>query len=250
MKHRVISLMVSTGSFESMTNEIISLAVSGQSANVCVANVHMLVEAHEEASFATVVNSANMVTPDGMPLIWALRLLHGIKNDRVAGMDLLPGLLKAAIDKNLSVFFYGGSQKMLDATSEYIKSTYPALNIAGLYSPPFRQLTKDEDEFVIEMINNSGARLVFVVLGCPKQEKWMAAMKGKINATMVGVGGALPVLVGEQKRAPQWMQRNGLEWLYRLIQEPGRLWKRYFYTNAVFILLLIREKVKTIFNKQ
>lgn len=241
--------MISTGSFDSMTNEIIALAVSKQSANICVANVHMLVEAHEDASFATVVNSANMVTPDGMPLIWALRLLHGVKNDRVAGMDLLPSLLTGAIDKNLPVFFYGGSQKMLDATSGYIKNTYPSLNIAGLYSPPFRALTKEEDESVIEMINNSGARLVFVVLGCPKQEKWMASMKGKINATMVGVGGALPVLVGEQKRAPQWMQRNGLEWLYRLIQEPGRLWKRYFYTNAVFILLLIKEKLKAIFKK-
>lgn len=241
--------MVSTGSFKNMSDDIISLAVSGQSANVCVANVHMLVEAHEDASFATVVNSANIVTPDGMPLIWAMRLLHGVKNDRVAGMDLLPRLLNAAIEKNISVFFYGGSQKMLDATSAYIKNVYPALSIAGLYSPPFRPLTKEEDESVIKMINNSGARLVFVVLGCPKQEKWMDAMKGKINATMIGVGGALPVLVGEQKRAPQWMQRNGLEWLYRLIQEPGRLWKRYFYTNAVFILLLVKEKIRTIFKK-
>lgn len=241
--------MVSTGSFDAMSDDIISLAVSGQSANVCVANVHMLVEAHQDASFATVVNSANIVTPDGMPLIWAMRLLYGIKNDRVAGMDLLPRLLTTAIDKNISVFFYGGSQKMLDATSAYIQKAYPALKVAGLYSPPFRALTKEEDESVIEMINSSGARLIFVVLGCPKQEKWMDAMKGKINATMVGVGGALPVLVGEQKRAPQWMQKNGLEWLYRLIQEPGRLWKRYFYTNAVFILLLIKEKIKTLFKK-
>jgi N-acetylglucosaminyldiphosphoundecaprenol N-acetyl-beta-D-mannosaminyltransferase len=249
VKQKVISLMVSTGSFDTMSNDIMSLAISGQSANVCVANVHMLVEAHQDVSFATVVNSANIITPDGMPLIWAMRLLHGIKNDRVAGMDLLPRLLTTAIEKNISVFFYGGSQKMLDATAAYIQKAFPALKVAGLYSPPFRALTKEEDESVIEMINNSGARLVFVVLGCPKQEKWMNTMKGKINATMVGVGGALPVLVGEQKRAPQWMQKNGLEWLYRLIQEPGRLWKRYFYTNAVFILLLIKEKIKTLFKK-
>jgi N-acetylglucosaminyldiphosphoundecaprenol N-acetyl-beta-D-mannosaminyltransferase len=249
VKQKVISLMVSTGSFDTMSNDIMSLAISGQSANVCVANVHMLVEAYQDASFATVVNSANIITPDGMPLIWAMRLLHGIKNDRVAGMDLLPRLLTTAIEKNISVFFYGGSQKMLDATAAYIQKAFPALKVAGLYSPPFRALTKEEDESVIEMINNSGARLVFVVLGCPKQEKWMNTMKGKINATMVGVGGALPVLVGEQKRAPQWMQKNGLEWLYRLIQEPGRLWKRYFYTNAVFILLLIKEKIKTLFKK-
>jgi N-acetylglucosaminyldiphosphoundecaprenol N-acetyl-beta-D-mannosaminyltransferase len=235
--------MVSTGSFNSMADEIISLASAAESATVCVANVHMLVEAHQDVSFAEVVNNADLVTPDGMPLVWAMRLLHGIKNDRVAGMDLLPRLLSLALDKNLPVFFYGGSQKMLDATNIYIQKNYSLLKVAGMYSPPFRPLLAEEEAAVAERINNSGARLVFVVLGCPKQEKWMNTMKGKIHAAMVGVGGALPVLVGEQKRAPAWMQKNGFEWLYRLVQEPGRLWKRYFYTNTVFILLLVRAKL-------
>jgi N-acetylglucosaminyldiphosphoundecaprenol N-acetyl-beta-D-mannosaminyltransferase len=235
--------MVSTGSFNSMADEIISLASAAESATVCVANVHMLVEAHQDVSFAEVVNNADLVTPDGMPLVWAMRLLHGIKNDRVAGMDLLPRLLSLALDKNLPVFFYGGSQKMLDATNIYIQKNYSLLKVAGMYSPPFRPLLAEEEAAVADRINNSGARLVFVVLGCPKQEKWMNTMKGKIHAAMVGVGGALPVLVGEQKRAPAWMQKNGFEWLYRLVQEPGRLWKRYFYTNTVFILLLVRAKL-------
>jgi N-acetylglucosaminyldiphosphoundecaprenol N-acetyl-beta-D-mannosaminyltransferase len=209
----------------------------------------MLVEAHNDNSFATVVNTADMVTPDGMPLIWAIRLLHNHQNERVAGMDLLPALLKQASEKNVSVFFYGGSQKMLAATAKYVTEQFPSLKTAGLYSPPFRPLTVVEEEETVAMINNSGAGLVFVVLGCPKQERWMAAMKGRIHATMVGVGGALPVLVGEQKRAPRWMQQNGLEWLYRLIQEPGRLWKRYFYTNTVFLWLLLKAKLKLIFSK-
>jgi N-acetylglucosaminyldiphosphoundecaprenol N-acetyl-beta-D-mannosaminyltransferase len=250
VKHKVISLMVSTGSFNNMADEIISLASAAESATVCVANVHMLVEAHQDASFAEVVNNANMVTPDGMPLIWAMRLLHGVKNDRVAGMDLLPRLLSIAAEKSLPVFFYGGSQKMLDATDLYIRQNYSLLKVAGMYSPPFRPLSVEEESAVVDRINNSGARLVFVVLGCPKQEKWMNTMKGKINAAMVGVGGALPVLVGEQKRAPAWMQKNGFEWLYRLVQEPGRLWKRYFYTNTVFILLLAKAKVVSILKRK
>ncbi len=241
--------MVSTGSFKAMADEIISMASAGKSANVCVANVHMLVEAHQDPSFAKMVNNADLITPDGMPLIWAMRLLHGVKNDRVAGMDLLPRLLSISVEKNLPVYFYGGSQKMLDATGVYVRENYPLIKIAGMYSPPFRPLTSEEDTAVADQINNSGARLVFVVLGCPKQEKWMNSMKGKINAAMVGVGGALPVLVGEQKRAPAWMQKNGLEWLYRLIQEPGRLWKRYFYTNTVFILLLIKAKAASILKR-
>jgi len=133
---------------------------------------------------------------------------------------------------------------LLDKTLAYLRKQYPSLPIAGSYSPPFRKLTAPEDEAVVEQINKSGAQLVFVVLGCPKQEKWMAGMKGRINAAMVGIGGALPVLVGIHRRAPGWMQYAGLEWVYRLTQEPIRLFRRYSVTNSLFLYILIKEYLR------
>lgn len=204
----------------------------------------MSIEAHWDATFAAMVNGADLVTPDGMPLAKAMKLLHGIKQDRVAGMDLLPDLLQEAQKQNLIVFFYGGTEAMLDKTMDYVQVHYPQLKNHHYYSPPFRPLTIEEETDIISTINNSGAHLVFVALGCPKQEKWMASMKGKINACMIGIGGALPVMIGMQKRAPLWMQKLSLEWLYRLIQEPKRLFKRYFVTNSLFLWLLFKAYLK------
>ena len=130
---------------------------------------------------------------------------------------------------------------MLIKTEQHIAKNYPDLHLTGVHSPPFRQLTDEENEETCNLINMSGAKLVFVVLGCPKQEKWMASMKNKIHATMVGIGAAVPVMVKLQKRAPRWMQKTGMEWFFRLCQEPRRLFKRYFITNTVFIFLLSKE---------
>ena len=243
-KKRVLSIEVNAGSYQSFVETIIAAAKQRVSKYVCIANVHMLVEAHQDSTFAKVVNNADVVTPDGMPIAWAMKLLYKMKQDRVAGMDLLPDLLKQAEKLQLPVFFYGGTEEMLSATSRYIHQHYPQLHIADLYSPPFRMLTAAEEGNIVERINASGAAFVFVVLGCPKQEKWMASMKGRVNAVMVGIGGALPVMIGLQSRAPQWMQRNGLEWLYRFIQEPKRLFKRYAITNSIFLFLLLKELLK------
>lgn len=242
-KKKLLSIDISLGPYTGFTDELIGHALSSRSYYACVANVHMLVEAHKSAPFANIVNNADMVTPDGKPLTWGLRLLYGIKQQRVAGMDILPDLLAEAEKKQIPVGFYGGTPAMLDATEKYIRANYSQLKIACLYSPPFRPLTGEEEAGVVKMINDSGAKLVFAVLGCPKQEKWMADMKGKINAVMIGIGGALPVLVGMQKRAPKWMQRSGLEWFFRLSQEPRRLFKRYATTNSLFILLLLKKKL-------
>lgn len=239
-KEKIFSLCVSTGSYKEFVRTIINKAAAAESDYACVANVHMLAETYRWPAFAQTVNNAAIITPDGKPLTWALRLVHGIQQDRVSGMDLLPDLLSEAEASSLPVFFYGGSEAMLQKTAAYLKHEYPSLHVAGMHSPPFRQLTANEDEVVIKKINNTGAKLVFVVLGCPKQEAWMASMKGRINAFMIGVGGALPVLIGAQKRAPRWMQTGGLEWLYRLSQEPGRLFKRYAFTNSLFLYLFAK----------
>ena len=196
--------------------------------------------------FATVVNQADIVTPDGLPLGKGLDFLYGIKQDRVSGPDLMPSLLERAEKDGLGVYFYGSTDEILLKLTTFCKSRYPNLIISGSISPPFRVLSEDEKNEHINQINSSGANIVFVALGCPKQEKWMASMKGKINAIMLGVGGAFPMLVGVEKRAPLWMQKFMLEWFYRLIQDPKRLFKRYFVTNTYFVLLLFREKIKNI----
>lgn len=240
----LLSITVNAGDFNSFLSAISYFASSRISSYTCVANVHMLVEAQLDGSFADIVKGADIVTPDGIPLCWSLKLLYGISQERIAGMDLLPEVLKLAVNKRISVYFYGGTEETLRKSDQYLKQKFPDLVVAGMYSPPFRLLNKTEEEDIVNKINNSGAGIVFVVLGCPKQEKWMAAMKGRINAMMIGVGGAVNVVVGIHKRAPSWMQKSGLEWLFRLIQEPGRLFKRYAVTNSIFLLMLVREFVK------
>ena len=243
-KQNLFGMNINIGRYDEYAETVIQKALANESDYACVANVHMLIETYTNSTFAKTVNEASVITPDGKPITWALRLIHGIKQERVAGMELLPNLLALAERQGVPVFFYGGSEEMLEKSGTVLQRKFPALNIAGMYSPPFRQLSKDEEEDIVRKINDSGAKLVFVILGCPKQEKWMASMKGKINAFMIGVGGALPVLVGLQKRAPQWMQKAGLEWAHRLSQEPGRLFKRYAVTNTVFLYLFFKAYLR------
>lgn len=201
----------------------------------------MCIEVWKDAAYALAVNSADMATPDGKPLAKAIEWLHGIKQPRVAGMDLLPDLLRDAAAHGLGVYFYGSTPDVLDAIQHKARAEYPGLIISGSWSPPFRPLTDTEKDDDIHRINDSGANLVFVALGCPKQERWMAENKGKIHAVMLGVGGAFPVYAGLQKRAPEWMQKYALEWVFRLCQEPKRMWKRYLVTNTFFCILLAKE---------
>jgi N-acetylglucosaminyldiphosphoundecaprenol N-acetyl-beta-D-mannosaminyltransferase len=210
----------------------------------------MLVETYKDKEFAKAINDAVITTPDGVPLKWGLKWLYGIRQERVAGMDLLPNLLRAASQQKIPVFFYGGTEEILSGIQTYIEKHYPSIPFAGTYSPPFRTLTYKEEKDIVNKINGSGAKLVFVSLGCPKQEHWVASMKGRINAVMIGLGAAFPVLTGMKTMAPQWMRNNGLEWLYRLFQEPKRLWKRYLITNTYFLYLLTGEKIKQLYNSK
>jgi N-acetylglucosaminyldiphosphoundecaprenol N-acetyl-beta-D-mannosaminyltransferase len=244
-KKRLIAIDISRGTYKEFVSAILSYAKAKISSYVCVANVHMVIEAYEHPQFANIVNSADLVTPDGMPVAKAIKALYKEDQERVDGMSLLPTLLTESEKNNLSVYFYGSSQETLDATSTHLAVNYPKLQVAGMYSPPFRKLTSSEEQEIANKITASAPNIVFVVLGCPKQEIWMANMKGKIPAIMVGIGGALPVLIGQQKRAPEWMQKNSLEWLYRLAQEPSRLFKRYFKTNTMFMYLMAKERLKT-----
>lgn len=237
----LFNVPVSTGKYDYFIETILRKSISSEGSYVCLMNVHMLVQAYKDYNFKQVLQNADIVTPDGQPIVWALRVLNKVRQDRVSGMDLLPDLLQQFMLRGMSVFFYGGSERLLDETKSFLKQKYPSLRIAGFISPPFRALSKNEQSEIVRVINNSKPNVVFVILGCPKQENWMAKMKSEINATMIGIGGALPVMVGVQRRAPIWMQKYGLEWFFRLSQEPFRLFKRYAVTNAIFIYLLTKE---------
>ncbi|WP_295675810.1 WecB/TagA/CpsF family glycosyltransferase [uncultured Mucilaginibacter sp.] len=244
-KERILSIDISRGKRDEFVQSISDLGRKKKSSYVCVANAHMLVEAHWSKDFQRVVNEADIVTPDGMPLAKSFKILHGIEQERVDGMSLLPSLLECSIAEKLAVYFYGGSSGLIEHTRSFVEKEFPLLNVVGMYSPPFRYLTEAEETIVIDKIATSGANIVFVALGCPKQEQWMAEMKDKIPAVLIGIGGALPVLIGLQKRAPVWMQKSSLEWLYRLVREPRRLFKRYMVTNTAFLYLLFKEKIIT-----
>lgn len=241
-KKLIFSTGISLGSYRSMLDRIFSLAEARRSSYVCTVNVHMLTEAARDKDFEAVVNNADLATADGVPVAKVLKWLYGIKQERVAGMDLLPDLLRESERKKLPVFFFGSTPGVLAQISQRVRKELPLLSFATL-SPPFREFTDAENNAWRKQIDDFSAAIVFVGLGCPRQEKWMAAMKGKINAVMIGVGGAFPVYAGLQKRAPYWMQRLSLEWLFRFGQDPRRLWKRYFSTNLYFISRLALFKL-------
>jgi N-acetylglucosaminyldiphosphoundecaprenol N-acetyl-beta-D-mannosaminyltransferase len=237
----VIGVPISALSFKQQVEKMMEWAKARKSRSVCIANVHMLIEAHHDSQFEKVLQEADLVTPDGMPLVWMLRIMGVQKQDRVAGLDVLAALCEAASREDVSIYFVGSQQEILDRMRTRLEREYPKLKIAGMEPLPFRPLTPEEDEELVEKLNRSGAGIVMVSLGCPKQERWMAEHKGKVEGVMIGLGGAFPVYAGLLKRAPVIVRASGLEWLYRLIQEPQRLWRRYVDTIPVFIWLACKQ---------
>jgi len=202
---------------------------------VCVSTVHMVMEGHDDARYQSVVNGADLVTPDGMPLVWGLRLLGVPDAERVYGPTLTPRLLAAAARAGVPVGFYGGEPEVLDKLIAVAVDRFPGLRVVYACSPPFRALSLEEDAVIVDRINASGARLLFVGLGCPKQERWMAAHRSSVNAVMLGVGAAFDFTAGVKAQAPHFIQNLGLEWLFRLVCEPRRLWRRYLRHNPRFV---------------
>ena len=240
----VVGFPVSTLSFSGQVEAIMGWAAARQSKVVCVSNVHMLMEGHWHSDFSTVLSEADLLTPDGMPLVWVASLMKGSSQERVAGMELMQALCKQAEALGVSIFFFGSTDGMLLKIKEQLAKEFPNLEIAGMVSPPFRPLSLEEDKHIVDEVNQSGAGLMFVSLGCPKQERWMSQHRGDVKAVMVGLGGAFAVYAGIKQWAPAWVRDNGLEWLYRLIQEPGRLWKRYASTIPPFLWLAFNQVVK------
>jgi N-acetylglucosaminyldiphosphoundecaprenol N-acetyl-beta-D-mannosaminyltransferase len=240
----ILGMQVSSTNYADAVTRIVDWAGAGESRYVCVGTVNQVMESYDSAEFRTVMNQADLITPDGMPLVWALRLLGQRGASRVYGPDLTPLLLGRAQQENIPVGFYGSSERVLDRLISVTRMRFPRLQIAYACSPPFRPLTPEEDEQIIENVNASGARILFIGLSSPKQDRWMAAHRGRVQAVMVGVGAAFDFLAGTKKQAPRWMMPVGLEWLFRLCTEPRRLWKRYFKHNPRFVWLFAKQLLR------
>ena len=237
----VLGMRVDGTSYTGAAAQVVQWAQEAVGRYVCVANVHMTMEAYDAPDFRQLVNDAALVTPDGMPLVWTLRAL-GLKGQtRVYGPTLLLHVCEQAAQAGVPVGLYGGTEASLASMQQFLAVRYPALEVAYAFAPPFRQLSPEEDAQVVADINASGARLLFVGLGCPKQERWMAAHQDRLPLVQLGVGAAFDFHSGRVRQAPGWLQRMGLEWLFRLIMEPRRLWRRYFRHNPRFVGLVFLQ---------
>ncbi len=209
---------------------------------ICYCNVHTTVEASEDESYMRIQNGSALTFPDGQPIVHEIQKAGFINAERVAGPDFMEAMFSATMDGKISHFFYGSSEETIELLKKKLPEQFPGMDIRGYYSPPFRPLTPEEDDEVVRMLNASGADLIWIGLGAPKQEKWMAEHQGKLSGVMLGVGAGFNFFAGNIKRAPVWVRKIGMEWLYRLFQDPKRLFKRYLISNAKFIWKTIIKK--------
>ena len=232
----IIGMRVDSGNYSTMTQTIRKWALNKESRRVCVANVHMAMETVDSPDFKAIVNSSDMVTSDGMPLVWMLRKLGLKQSERVYGPTLVLHVCRMAEASNLKIGLYGGTDESLDSFTSFLSTEFPNLKVSFSWSPPFRALTDQEDEWVTEEINKTRPDILFVGIGCPKQEKWMHQHKDVIQSVQIGVGAAFDFHSGRIAQAPSWMQKIGMEWFFRLLMEPRRLWKRYVLLNPRFMI--------------
>jgi N-acetylglucosaminyldiphosphoundecaprenol N-acetyl-beta-D-mannosaminyltransferase len=210
---------------------------------VCVTGVHGVMEAQRDPELVRIHNESGLTTPDGMPMVWAARYAGASNVQRVYGPDLMLAVCARAAERGWAGYLYGSSDEVLERLRDNLCDRFPGLRVVGVHSPPFRELTPEEDDAEIQAINESGAQIVWVGLSTPKQERWMAAHAGRVNApVLIGVGAAFDIHAGTARQAPRWMQRSGLEWLFRLASEPRRLWRRYMINNPRFLVAIARRR--------
>ncbi len=250
-KQRVISVGISKTSYEEVValcrewSEARRVSPLCQARYICVTSVHGIITAEDDPAFAKVLNEADIATPDGMPLVWALRSFGAQEQQRVYGPTLMLEICREAAQAGFRVFLYGGREPTLHRLTALLRERFPELCIAGCYSPPFRAMTAEEETHVRELIKKADPDILFVGISTPKQEKWMYAHRSVFpGVTMIGVGAAFDFHAGSTRQAPGWMQRNGLEWLFRLTTEPKRLWRRYLLITPRFLPLWAMQKLR------
>lgn len=234
---RVVSLFPDVVTHSSAIAKIAELVREKNGGYVCFSTVHMLMESYDNNEFAAKVNGADLIVTDGMPIVWMQKFQGKKTASRVRANDLMISLCEFAAENNLSVGFYGGKQEVIDAIRAKAEKDLPNLQISYAFSPPFRALTDEEDKQITAAINATKPDILFMGLGCPKQENWMSAHKNNLQAVMLGVGASFDFYAGNVKESPAWLGKFGLEWLFRLTQEPKRLWRRYLILNPRFMWL-------------
>lgn len=232
----VLGLHVSATNLDLATEQIDSWINNGQPEYVCVTGVHGTMESQQNPELLEIHNKAGLVTPDGMPLVWCCRMAGAKWVDRVYGPDLMLRLCEESVAKGWSHFFYGAGEGVAEQLARNLSLRYPGLKVAGVLSPPFRELDSHEVEEIARTLNTSGADVVWVGLSTPKQEQWMSAFRPRLEApVLIGVGAAFDIHAGTLRQAPRWVQRSGMEWFFRLMMEPRRLWRRYLRSNPRFL---------------
>ena len=239
-RNELFGILYSATNYAEAVDAIAQAARSGAGGIVSCHAVHATVTFSQDPELTKIVNTFEMITPDGQPVRWALNWGHrtGL-SDRVYGPELMLQTCQRAAADGLSIYLYGGTDDVLAKLKQQLTNLYPTLKVAGMFAPPFRQLTNEEEQEVANDMNQSGANIVFIGLGCPKQDLFAHRQRSRISAVQICVGAAFDFHAGVKKMAPGWMQRNGLEWMYRLSQEPSRLWLRYLTTNSIFVYRLV-----------
>ena len=246
---KVLGAQIDSLSWDAAMARLLGWAHARESRYVTICNVHVVVSASQDANYLNIINGSDMATPDGAPVAWMLRRQGFAGQPRISGPDVMWALCERCAAEGLPIYCYGSTESTLGLLQARLAAAFPALKMT-MESPPFRALSAEEDAAAVARIHASGAGIVFVGLGCPKQERWMAAHRGhdafdqsplQVRAVMIGVGAAFDFHAGTVQRAPEWMRNNGLEWLHRLLSEPGRLWKRYLVTNTLFIVGAARQ---------
>ena len=240
---RVLDTTVSVCNIERAAALISEMVWSQTTGYICLENVHMCVEARRNPSLRQAVNNASYVFADGIPIVWYQKLMGYRQSEQVRGEDLTHALCDLAVENGLELGLLGSDLDTLGRMSENLEAKYDGLKIVFKCSPPFRELTEEEERVLIEKINDSGAKILFVGLGCPKQEIWMLRNNEKLETVSIGIGAVFDFISGKKVSAPLFIRRIGLEWLYRFAKEPKRLWRRYLITNSLFIWYLFNKHI-------
>jgi len=241
----ILGVNVSPVPFTGVLEMIESWIEAGTKKYICCTPVSSVMAAHDDKKVMDAINGAGLAVPDGMPIVWIVQLAGFPNQDRVYGPDLLTSVCGLSEKKGYSHFFYGGQPGIPERLVGNLKHQFPCLKVAGTYCPPFRPLTAEEDSGIIDEINRNSPDIVWVGLGSPKQDLWMSEHYQKLDAKVcIGIGAAFDFHAGRVKQAPRWMQRSGLEWVYRLWQEPTRLWRRYLVGNPMFVFFLILQLLR------
>ena len=246
-KYFLLGSKVNIITCQKAAQKVINWAEKNESRYVCLANAHMIMQAYDSKSFWEILNAADLTTPDGMSIVWSLRILGINNHEQICGRELTLSICAQAAQRKIPVGFYGSSQDVLEALVTNLKQRYPALDIPYIYSPPFRSLSSQEEEVIVQDVKASGVRILFIGLGCPKQEYWMAKHKKHFPGVMLGIGAAFDFLSGFKLCPPRWMQNMGLEWLFRLCLEPRRLWYRNLWYSPRFVIAFALQVLRTWF---